>query len=366
MMITKDTSQLMIREISKSKKASIVVGVVTKDGRFIEGFVQNQMPKINVGDLFFEIGSTTKTFTSLLLAKLVTEGKISLDDPVSHYKPVYKNALSYNGKEITFRHLATHTSRLPREDMKTIRKNLKENKQEKNNPYKSFTSDHLHQFYIDFDLKKEIGTKWGYSNIGIGLLGNILAELEKFTYEEAIQKYILEPFQMKDTFITVGNERMDRYVKAYDKKGKRVPPIELPAIDGAGAIKSTVNDMLTYLEHQIGLRDSPLAESIALTHERQNAKAFKRLDMGLCWMIEDVKWSKYPIYHHGGTTIGFHTYCGFMKEREIGIVIFSTVQIPLLRFLRMIVGLEDMVNTNIANQLFEKHDIFERLKHQKN
>lgn len=353
-MITESVIKLMKEEISNAKKASIVVGVVTKHRKEFLGFLQNENSQANVeaGNLFFEIGSTTKTFTSLLLAKLVTDGKISLDDPIRAYKPEYKNALSCNGKDVTFRHLATHTSRLPREDMKTIRKRLKENKEEKNNPYKSFLAEDLHQFYLDFDLKKEIGEKWGYSNIGIGLLANTLAEILDLPYEEAIQTHILDPLKMNDTFMTVNNNHMDRYVKAYDKKGQLVPPIELPAIHGAGAIKSTVNDMLIYLEHQIGLKESPLRESIDLTHDRQNVKAFKHTDMGLCWMIENTKWSKYPIIHHGGTTIGFHTYCGFIKEDQIGVVAFSTVQLPLLRMLKMIAGLEDGVNANIAKQLF--------------
>jgi len=354
-MISKDITKLMKKEISNAKNASIVVGVVTKEGKYIEGLMQHQTSKEHIKDLYFEIGSTTKAFTGLLLALLVKEGKISLDDPISKYKPEYKNALSYLDKEVTFRHLATHTSRLPREDMKTIRSNLKKNKEEKNNPYKSFTEDHLHQFYINHTLKKEIGKKWGYSNIGIGLLGNTLAEIVGLSYEEAIKSYILEPLNMKDTFITFNDEQMDRYVKAYDKKGKLVPPIELPAINGAGAIKSTMDDMLTFLEYQIGLKETPLHQAISLTHVNQQIKIMKQQEIGLCWMIENVKWSEHPIIHHGGTTIGFHTYCGFIKEKEIGIVVYSTIQLSIFRILKMLVGLEDFVNANIAKHIFKKY-----------
>src|SRR5690625_5013530 len=158
---------------------------------------------------------------------------------------------------------------------------------------------------------------------------------------------------MNDTFINVDESHLDRYVKAYDKKGKLVPPIELPAINGAGAIKSTINDMLTYVEHQIGITQSPLQEAIALTHERQSVKPAKHFEMGLCWMIENKKWADTPIIHHGGTTVGFHTYCGFMKEHKIGIVIYSTIQIPVIRLIKMITGLEGMVNVNIADSIFK-------------
>ncbi|WP_082393979.1 serine hydrolase [Bacillus sp. JCM 19034] len=91
-----------------------------------------------------QIGSTTKTFTNLLLSKLVLNSQIALDEPISTYKPEYKNALSYNGKEVTFRHLSTHRSGLPREDIKILRKRISEHKDEKDNPYKYYTDQDLH------------------------------------------------------------------------------------------------------------------------------------------------------------------------------------------------------------------------------
>ncbi len=356
-MITENTLTLMQNEVSKAHQASIVVGLTNNRQREYVGFLQNDIVRSDaeICEYLFEIGSTSKTFTSLLLAKLVNEGRITLDDPISTYKPAYKKALTYKGKHVTFRHLATHTSGLPREDMKTIRKNIKEDKERKNNPYKDFSPDDLHRFLSNFTLTKEIGNKWAYSNLGVGLLGNTLAEICDMSYEEAINTHILEPLGMHDTMITIKNNQMDRYAKAYTKKGEPVPPIELPAINGAGAFKSSINDMLTYLEHQIGIRENPLQGSISLTHQSQQIRASKSIKMGLGWMIEKKKWADVPIIHHGGTTVGFHTYCGFIKEHKIGVVIFSTIQIPFVRLLRMIVGLEDFVNANIANSIFQRH-----------
>ncbi|MEI3607774.1 serine hydrolase [Pseudogracilibacillus sp. SE30717A] len=356
-MITENTLTLMQNEVSKAHQASIAVGLTKNKQREYVGFLQDDIVNSDatIGDMLFEIGSTSKTFTSLLLAKLVNEGRITLDDPISAYKPEYKKALTYKGKDVTFRHLATHTSGLPREDMKTIRKNIKEDKKRKNNPYKDFSPADLHRFFSNFTLTKDVGKKWAYSNLGVGLLGNTLAEICDMSYENAIKTHILEPLGMNDTMITVKNDQMDRYVKGYTKKGEPVPPIELPAINGAGAFKSSINDMLTYLEHQIGIRENSLQESISMTHENQHVKAVKGIEMGLGWMIENNKWSDVPIIQHGGTTVGFHTYCGFMKKHKIGVVIFSTIQIPFVRLLRMVTGLEDLVNVNIANSIFKRH-----------
>lgn len=356
-MIKESTIHLMKKEASRAKKASIVVGMVKNGEREYIGLLEDENKRVDtdLGDLYFEIGSTTKTFTSLLLAKLLTENIISLDDPISKYKPEYKQALTYNGKEVTFRHLTTHTSGLPREDMKTIRRQLKENKERKSNPYKDFSPADLDRFFTTYKIKREIGKKFVYSNIGLGLLANTLSDILGMTYEEAIKTEILKPLEMHDTFITVNESHLDRYVQAYDKKGNLVPPIELPAINGAGAIKSTMNDMLTYVEHQIGVKDSPLREAIALTHEKQSVQATKHLEMGLYWMIENKKWAETPVIHHGGTTVGFHTYCGFMKEHKLGVVIYSTIQIPFMRLLKMIIGIEEMVNVNIADSIFKSH-----------
>lgn len=352
-MINNETEVLIKRELDHAKKASIVIGVLTKDEKLITGTIYDDRGNIELGNYIFEIGSTTKTFTSLLLSKLILNKTIDLDEPVSTYKPEYRKALSFNGKEVTFRHLSTHRSGLPREDMKKIRQRMKEHKDEKDNPYKYFTADDAHQFFIDFDLKKEIDKKWGYSNLAVGLLGNVLAEIIGSTYEEAIKTEILNPLGMDDTFITGTPEQYERYVKSYNKKEMRIPPIELPAINAAGALKSTMNNMLLYLEHQMGLTESPLKEEIELTHQIHAKTVSKNMNMGLGWFIEKKKWSDFPLIHHGGTTMGFHTYCGFIKEKQVGIVICSTVQLTAMRMIKMLLNLTGMVNEDIAVQIFK-------------
>lgn len=352
-MLNDITTALVKRELESAKKASIAIGVVTKNGKFIMGEIFDDMRDLEIGDCIFEIGSTTKTFTSLLLAKLVQENVIALDEPIKSYKLEYERALTYNGREVTFRHLSTHRSGLPREDMATIRKRIKENKQEKDNPYKHFTSEDLHQFYVDFDLKRVIDKKWKYSNVAVSLLGNTLAEILGVTYEEAIQTHILNPLAMTDTFITGNEERIKSYVKAYNNKGERILPIELPAMNPAGALKSTIHDMLHYLECQIGLKDSPLNAAMNFTHQVHAKTTWKNTNMGLGWLVEQKKWSQYPIIHHGGRTMGFHTYCGFIKEEQIGIVIFSTIQLKIARMLKMILNLTGGVNENIAEAIFK-------------
>lgn len=351
-MINKAIEKLIKKELTSAKNASMLIGVTTNKERFVTGTIHDEQNVPDIGNAVFEIGSTTKTFTSLLLSKLILNQTISLDEPISSYKPEYKRALTHNGKEVTFRHLSTHLSGLPREDMKKLRQRMKEHKDAKENPYKYFTKEDLHQFFSDYDLKKEINKKWSYSNIAVGLLGNLLAEIAGQSYEEAIKTEILQPLGMYDTFITGNEEQNQRYVQAYNKKREHIPAMLLPAVNGAGALKSTIDDMLHYLEHQIGLQESPLKEEIELTHKIHSKTKWKDFNMGLGWFIEDKKWSEYPIIHHGGTTLGFHTYCGFIKEKQTGIVICSTIQLNPIRMVKMLLNLTGGVNENIAKEIF--------------
>ncbi|SER25508.1 CubicO group peptidase, beta-lactamase class C family [Gracilibacillus ureilyticus] len=349
--------KLISNDLKTAKKASYAIGVVTKEGKITEGAIydDSHTPSVPLEKRLFEIGSTTKTFTSLLLAKLVLDDELSLDEPITSFLPEYKKALSFKDKEVTFRHLATHSSRLPREDMKTLRKILKENKENRNNIYWHYTLEHFNNFFIQHDLKKEIGRKWGYSNIGVGLLGYALSKVAGMDYEKAVTTHVLRPLGMKDTVIEPNQDQFDRYVTSYNKKGKPLPPLQFRSLHGAGAFRSTMEDMMIYLEHQMGMRESSLHDAINFTHQNQGVRVMKGMNMGLSWFIEERKWSEYPIIHHGGTTIGFHTYFGFIKELQIGVVMFSTIQLGIWRLLKMLLRLAEGVNENVAIAIFKEY-----------
>lgn len=356
-MIPKSTNRLIDQELKKATSASMIVGVVSRDTMEVESYLHDYYQGTDPENLIVEIGSTTKTFTGTLLAKLVTEEIISLDDSVCPYIPEYQSALIYNGKEVTFRHLATHTASLPKDDMKTIRQQMKQNASLKFNPFSEYDKEDFRQFFLQHRPKREFGTKWVYSNLGISLLGHILAKIVNSKYEEAIETHILKPFGMNDTYFSVPEDKRNRYVNTYSKKKQSIPPIEINGLSPAGGLRSTVRDMLTYLRFQMGVRDtSPtLANAMHLSHQGQGFKAMKGYESALTWMIDKPKGLTYPIIHHGGNTIGFHTYCGFIKELEIGVIAVSTVQISFPRIMKMLLKHDGLINTNVAYSIFQHH-----------
>lgn len=201
-------------------------------------------------------------------------------------------------------------------------------------------------------MKKEIGEKWGYSNLAVGLLGNLLGEILGLNYEAAITSQILEPLGMKDTFVTGDSDQNRRYMKAYNKKGEEVSPFLVPAMNGTGALKSTMHDMLMFLEHQMNIHGSPFKDEIDFTHKIHTKTQWKNFNMGLGWIIERRKWSRFPIIHHDGATVGFHTYCGFIKEKQIGTVICSTAPLRALPLIKKLLGLTGMLHEDIAKTIF--------------
>lgn len=356
-MIPKRTNHLIDKELKKAKAASMIVGVVSKDEMEIESYLHHYYEGEDPENLLVEIGSVTKTFTATLLTKLVTENVIALDDSVFPFVPELEKALTFNGEEVTFRHLATHTASLPKDDVKNIRRQMKENPDLKLNPFSQYDEKDFNLFFENHRPKRAFGSKWVYSNMGIALLGHILAKVLNTTYENAIQENILDPLGMNDTYFTIPESEKSRYVRAVNKTGKAVPPMETNLFNPAGGIKTTVLDMLTYLRYQMNVRKATpeLAAAIELTHERQYLKAMKGYDSGLTWMIDQPKWTPYPIIHHGGTTIGFHTYCGFIKELEIAVIVVSTVQLNFSRIIKILTKKNGIINTNVAYSIFKRY-----------
>src|SRR5205085_8424519 len=109
----------------------------------------------------FEIGSATKVFTSLLLADMVQRGQVALDDPVAKYLPPTVKMPERHGRSITLVDLATHTSGLPRLPTNMTPKNQA-------NPYADYSVEQLYQFLSNYQLTRDVGSQYEYSNLGGG------------------------------------------------------------------------------------------------------------------------------------------------------------------------------------------------------
>jgi D-alanyl-D-alanine-carboxypeptidase/D-alanyl-D-alanine-endopeptidase len=267
-------------------------------------------PPLN-GDTVFEIGSVTKVFTAAILSDMVERGEVALDDPLGKYLPADMRVPERNGKTITLIDLVTHTSGLP-----TLPSNLVMT--DPANPYVHYTVPQLYAFLSEYQLTRDIGRRFEYSNLGAGLLGHALALKSGIGYEELVRRRILQPLDMKDTAISLSASMQARLAVGHDGEGNAVPNWDLPTLAGAGALRSTANDMVKFL--QANLADSgPLSAALQRSHGKQRNAGNPDTDIGLGWLI--TKTPAGEIFWHNGQTGGYHSFIGMDSKNKAGVVI---------------------------------------------
>jgi len=295
----------------------IVVGVVDAHGRRIVAYgnLEKGDPRPLNGDTIFEIGSVTKVFTSLLLADMVQHGEVALSDPVAKYLPAEVKVPERGDRKITLVDLSTHTSGLPR---------LPSNFHPKDpaNPYADYTTEQLFQFLSSYQLTCDIGSRFEYSNLGGGLLGLALARRAGTDYEALVRSRIAEPLGMTSTGITLTPEMRARLAVGHDASLKAVPNWDFQALAGCGALRSTANDLLTFLAANLGYVKSPLAPAMASMLAVRRPTSTPTLgDIGLAWRI--AKTSDGELVWHNGGTFGYRSFIGYDAKTGVGIVVLS-------------------------------------------
>lgn len=313
----KDIQAILDQRVQVDKQVTgIVVGVIDADGTRIvsAGELLPQQSKVSANEAVFEIGSVSKVFTSLLLADMVKRGEVALNDPASKYLPKSVKLPTRDGKEITLEDLATHTSALPRlPDNLTPKDGL--------NPYADYTVEQMYAFLPNVKLLRKIGEKYEYSNLGVGLLGHILALRAGQDYETLVKKRICEPLGMTSTMITLTPDAQRRLAHGHNAQLSQTKNWDLPTLAGAGAIRSTVDDMLKFVKANMGQTKSPLSDAMELQQKTYREKVFANTDLGLGWHKVDKFDCRFTF--HNGETGGYHSFIGFDKEHGVGVVVLT-------------------------------------------
>jgi CubicO group peptidase (beta-lactamase class C family) len=135
-----------------------------------------------------------------------------------------------------------------------------------------------------------------------------------------LQATICRPLALDDTRITLDDARKSRLAQGHDIDGQPVSNWDIPAFAGAGAIRSTAADMLTFLAANLGLEKTPLDAAIRESHQVRFKDSAAANNVALGWHLK-----KEPsvIWHNGGTG-GYHAYAGFSPEKKIGAVVLAS------------------------------------------
>jgi len=268
---TDEIREILVKRVDQQKQAAgIVVGVIEPNGRRVVAYgnLAKGDPRPVDGDTIFEIGSVTKVFTSLVLADMVNRKEVALDDPVAKYLPENVRMPVRGGKAITLLDLATHRSGLP-----PLPGNL--------NPMADYRVDDLYKFLSGYPLPRDPGSDFEYSNLGAGLLGHTLAYRAGTDYESLVEARIVQPLRMPDTGITLSSSMKQRMATGHNATLAPVANSDLPApLAGAGALRSSANDMLTFLEAFLEYQETPLAPAMKAMLEVRRSAGQGKIGLG--------------------------------------------------------------------------------------
>jgi CubicO group peptidase (beta-lactamase class C family) len=298
----------------------VAVGVYDRGRRDVFGFgrVAAGGPPPDATTVF-EIGSITKTYTAAVLAAVVREGLASLDQPARELLPPGARVPSYQGRDFTLLELADHTSGLPRlpDNLETTPGFVPDD------PYAHYGDQALADFLARYPLPRAPGSKHEYSNLGYGLLGHILARRLGTTYAEAVRSRVAVPLGLGDTRIELGTSQLSRLATGHDGQGRPVPLWRFDALEGAGALRSTVADQLSYAAAVLGHGPSPVTADLAACLVPRFAPPATSYEVGLAWFRQPLGTTPFTVVHHDGGTGGFSSYLGVVPERDLGVVVLA-------------------------------------------
>lgn len=306
-------------------KDSTYLGIIyykaegNKDTLFVHGSAMREQKKKINEETLFEIGSVTKTFTSLLIAIAVEEGKLTYDDPVKNF--LHDSVIIPNNAtgDITIRQLLTHTSGLPKFPSNIRRDNLVHQTED----FLNYTSAELYEFLKDCKIQGVAKDSMIYSYVGFGVLGYTLEHIYQKSFNELTVSKITKPLGMTRTGLNY-IERLDsNYADGYlGMENRNWYRNDSCILNYSGGLRSCVKDLKTYAKANAGIIETPLYSAMQkmrevqfLTPKHHPVQGYKCLG----WAKKDNN------YFHFGASQGFIAYVAFNPEKqEIKVLLANT------------------------------------------
>jgi len=305
---------LAIHYTALPNTAGLAIGVIAngKKGYYYYGETTHGNGVLPDKETLFEIGSISKTFTALLLSHAVLQGDVKLDDPIIAYLP---DSIASNPdlKGITFQNLATHTSGLPRMPGNFI-------PDEPLDPYRDYDTEKLYSYLKNYKKHQQPDSVYEYSNLGYGIIGELLAHRYKRSYNDLITEIICNPLGLHSTTAFPDDDQLSDFIPTYKKDGQVTAHWHFQALSGAGALKSTIIDLLQYASAHLDMPKSALGKAIALTH-KPSWLVSETQDLGLAWHINIENFQE--IFWHNGGTFGSSSFLAFIPEKNIAVVVLA-------------------------------------------
>ena len=303
----------------------LAVGVIAGGEHVFAGFgrARDDSSEPPNGQTIFELGSITKVFTGVLLAEMAEEGLVRLDDPLDVHLPSGVSPPIHDGA-ITLADLASHGAGLPRDPKGTIANILRHPL----HPYRALLDAYaalaVQDLYTSLSRTKAraAGRRPRYSNVGAGVLGNVLASRAGLSYQEVVRARVCVPLGLRDTFVEVPEDARARLAQGHSRRGRPRPPFDAPALIGAGSLRASVDDMLRFLGANLDAPAGRLGAALELA-QRPRTRMNKRIETGLGWVIAPVRRRPLRMHWHNGGTGGFRGFVAFVRETKTAVVVLG-------------------------------------------
>ena len=258
----------------------------------------------------FEIGSISKVFTATLLAYMVLDDKLKLENNINDYLDVRFKA----DQKISFKSLANHTSGLPR-----LPTNLILDFEHRNDPYARYDETKLKVYLKDSMALSDDAQpgEFEYSNLGAGLLGYTLSKIKKTDYQSLLESFITNKYGMERT--TTDKAEISEVLILGRNNGTIVPNWDLGVLVGAGGIVSSSEDMSKFVLAQFDTNN----KEMVLTRKK-TAIMNDDTSIGLGWFFYKTLNGK-TIYTHDGGTGGYTSSMRIDCEGKNGVVVLSNI-----------------------------------------
>jgi CubicO group peptidase (beta-lactamase class C family) len=309
----------------------VAVGIV-QGGKvvFAEGFGVRELgdPKPVDADTLFLVASNTKAMTTLLLAKLVEEGKMTWDTPVTSLLPSFRLGDADTTRQVLVKHLICACTGMPRQDFEWLLE------------YGALTPETSLAMLGTMQPTSKFGEMFQYSNLMAGAAGYAAAhvlypDLELGAgYDRAMQTHVFEPLGMRSTTFDFSRALAADHASAHapdvDGNPALAPmPVNTSVVPlrPAGGAWSNVGDMLRYVQMELDeglLPDGTRYIAKAPLLARRDAQVALGNDSsyGMGLMVDETY--GIPLVHHGGDLIGHHSDMIWLPGHNVGAVVLTS------------------------------------------
>ncbi|WP_405508915.1 beta-lactamase family protein [Streptomyces cyaneofuscatus] len=270
--------------------------------------------------LHYELGSASKPFAGLLLARLVAQGRVRYEDRAADLLapgfPVHPAV-----RRITLRHLLTHTSGLPGLPADFYPQAVP---RWSSDPYGNYPADRVVRAFLRARPRHRPGTRWHYSNFAVSVLGHTLAAATGTPWEVLLHQQVLAPLGLEATLLRPGPDSTD--ATGHRRDGTPLPALDTGGFTAAGALRSTPLDLLTFLEAHVEgaeLRDPTLAAALTEVTRPVLRRGWRHAHTHtLTWFQHPTPYG--PVLFHAGATLGQQAFLGFRPGTGLAVVATAT------------------------------------------